>query len=169
VAATRFLARLWKPDQVNKQELLSKIETAHSEWQSLIAEVDQARLSEPGVTGDWSVKDLVAHVSSWQQRVLDRMDADTTGAPIEFAGRDLEEINVALYDRNRDRPLDDVLSEAEETYSRFMERVRGLSEQQLFEPGQFSFTKENPVYLWIAGDTFEHYDEHSATIREWLS
>lgn len=153
---------------MNKQELLSKIEAAHSEWQSFLGQVDQARLDEPGVTGDWSVKDLLAHLSSWQQRVLDRMDADKTGVPVEFAGRDLEEINVALYERNRDRPLDTVLSEAKETYSRFMERVRGLSEQQLFEPGHFSFTKENPVYDWIAGDTFEHYDEHSATIREWL-
>lgn len=162
------MARLRGRHQVNKAELLTRMDKAHAEWQSLLGEIEQDRLTEPGVTGEWSVKDLVAHLSSWQQRVLDRMDTDTTGKPVDLAGLELEEINTVLYDRNRDRPLDDVLSEAEETYSRFVERVRDMSEAQLFEAGHFSFTKEHAVYEWIAGDTFEHYDEHSATIREWL-
>lgn len=153
---------------MNKQELIDKIERAHSEWQSLLDEVGEARMTEPGVTGDWSVKDLIAHLSSWQQRVLDRMDTDQTGTPVEMVGRDVDEINAALYERNRDRPLEAALADADDTYSRFLERVQGLSEQQLFEPGHFAFTKENPLYHWIAGDTFEHYDEHSATIRVWL-
>lgn len=153
---------------MTKEELIDKIEQSHSEWESVLAEVGEERMTEPGVEGDWSVKDLVAHLSSWQQRVLDRMDADTTGKQLEVLGQTVDEINVALYERNRELPLADVLAQARDTYDRFLERVRGLSEQQIFECGHFTFTKDNPLYEWIAGDTFEHYDEHSTSVRAWM-
>lgn len=153
---------------MNKQELIDRIEQSHSEWQSVLAEVGQSRMEEPGVTGDWSVKDIIAHLSSWQQRVLDRMDADTSGKEVESLGQTVDEVNIALYERNRERPLEEVLPQARDTYGRFLERVRTLSEQQIFEPGHFTFTKDNALYAWIAGDTFEHYEEHSASVRSWL-
>lgn len=153
---------------MTKEELIDKIEQSHSAWSAVLAEVGEDRMTESGVTDDWSVKDIIAHLSSWQQRVLDRMDADGTGKPLEVLGQTVDEVNVAFYNRNRELPLKDVLAQARDTYDRFMERVRDLSQQQIFEPGHFSFTKENPLYDWIAGDTFEHYDEHSASVRAWL-
>jgi len=153
---------------MTKQELIEKIERSHFEWEALISQIDPDRLGEPGVTGDWSVKDLIAHVATWQQRVLDRMDADKTGQPVEFTGWDVNDVNERLYERYRVRSADDILAYGRDTYAHFMERIRSLSEEQIFKSGHFSFTKENVLYDWIAGDTFEHYDEHSATIREWL-
>jgi hypothetical protein len=153
---------------MTKEELIDKIEQSHSEWEAVLTEVGEDRMTEPGVMDDWSVKDIIAHLSSWQQRVLDRMDADGTGKPLEVLGQTVDEINVAFYARNRELPLKDVLAQARDTYDRFMERVRGLSQEQIFEPGHFTFTKDNPLYDWIAGDTFEHYDEHSASVRAWL-
>jgi len=153
---------------MTKQELIEKIERSHSEWEALISQIGRDRLGEPGVTGDWSVKDLIAHVAAWQQRVLDRMDADKTGQPAEFTGWDVNDVNDRLYERHRGRSAEDILAFGRDTYARFIEHIGALTEEQIFKSGHFSFTKENVLYDWIAGDTFEHYDEHSATIREWL-
>ena len=153
---------------MTKEELIEKIEKSYSEWEDVLAEVGDSRMAQRGVADDWSVKDLVAHLAAWQQRVLDRMDADTTGNPAESLGQTVDEINVALYERNRDRPLHDVLAQARDTYDRFLTRVRSLSEEQIFKPGHFTFTEDDALYEWIAGNTFEHYEEHTASVRTWL-
>src|SRR6188768_638053 len=104
------LAWLRGQHPMTKQELIEKIERSHSEWEALLSQIDPSRLDEPGVTGDWSVKDLIAHIAAWQQRVLDRMDADKTGQPVEFTGWDVNDVNEKLYERNRDRSTDDLLA-----------------------------------------------------------
>jgi len=153
---------------MNKSELLSKIETAHSEWQSLLSEVGEARMTEPGVTGDWSVKDIIGHIAAWEQRVLDRVRSDSTGETLEMTGWDMDKMNETYFERSRAASLKDVLSDAADTHSRFMQFVGSLSEQQLFEGGIYGWTQGQPLYNWITGNTYEHYDEHSAPIREWL-
>jgi hypothetical protein len=34
------------------------------------AQLSDAQLMEPGVTGDWSVRDILAHVSTWEEEAL---------------------------------------------------------------------------------------------------
>jgi hypothetical protein len=38
----------------------------HDAWDALIAKIDRGRMVEPGVERDWSVKDIIAHVSTYE-------------------------------------------------------------------------------------------------------
>ncbi len=153
----------------NNQELLDKVEAAHSEWQQLLSEVGAGRMGEPGVTGEWSVKDIIAHIAAWEGRVLDRMESEATGAPLEMAGWDMDKMNEAFYEHSRERSLEAVLQDAHAAHAHLMDRVQSLSEEALFEGGHFQWTNGDPLCYWIAGNTYEHYDEHAAPIREWLA
>lgn len=48
---------------MTKNELLNLLRLARAEWDALLASIDEARMREPGVEGDWSIKDLIAHVT----------------------------------------------------------------------------------------------------------
>lgn len=153
---------------MNKQELIAKVEEAQSKWQSLLSEVGEARMEEPGVAGDWSVKDIIAHIAAWEGRVLARMESEATGTPLEMTSWEMDKMNEEFYSRARDRSLKDVLADSRTSHERFMAFIQSLSEEDLFEGGRFKWTQGNPFYHWVEGNTYEHYDEHAASIREWL-
>ncbi|HEV7126446.1 MAG TPA: maleylpyruvate isomerase N-terminal domain-containing protein, partial [Ktedonobacterales bacterium] len=55
-------------DQIER--LLRQLDTAWGAFQASYAGLPDAQLLEPGVMGDWSVKDILAHVTTWEQEAL---------------------------------------------------------------------------------------------------
>ena len=56
-----------------KAETLDRIEAARKHWQSLVNEVGEERMEQPGPMGDWTFKDLAAHLTAWQERTVLRL------------------------------------------------------------------------------------------------
>src|SRR5438132_13533792 len=54
----------------DKQRLLRRLDTAWAALKESYAGLSDPRLTEPGVTGDWSVKDILAHVTTWEREAL---------------------------------------------------------------------------------------------------
>jgi hypothetical protein len=64
---------------MDRAQLLKRVDRA---WQALLASyagLSEAEMTEPGVTGGWSVKDIVAHVTWWEEEAL-------THLPLIMAG-----------------------------------------------------------------------------------
>jgi hypothetical protein len=59
--------------QMDKAAFLATLRAKHAEWEALLAEVGEARMVQPGVAGEWSVKDIVAHVT-WGEREMAGME-----------------------------------------------------------------------------------------------
>ena len=55
---------------MNRQQLLKKLDKAWAEVKESYAGLSDSQLTEPGVTGDWSVKDVLAHVTTWEEEAL---------------------------------------------------------------------------------------------------
>ena len=55
-------------EQVEK--LLKRLDTAWTAFKESYAGVPDAQLLEPGIAGDWSVKDILAHVTTWEEEAL---------------------------------------------------------------------------------------------------
>jgi hypothetical protein len=55
---------------MDKQQLLKKLDKAWAEIRESYAGLSDARMMEPGVTGTWSVKDILAHVTTWEEEAL---------------------------------------------------------------------------------------------------
>ena len=52
----------------SKRALLEQIERERAFWEGLVAEVGEARMLQPGATGEWTFKDVVAHLNGWRVR-----------------------------------------------------------------------------------------------------
>ncbi|MBD0328165.1 MAG: ClbS/DfsB family four-helix bundle protein, partial [Pyrinomonadaceae bacterium] len=64
---------------MNKAELLENLNTECANWDALLAEVGEGRMMQPGVVGDWSVKDVTAHLTTWERRPLEWLRAAQHG------------------------------------------------------------------------------------------
>ena len=153
-------------------QLLEVMRTARSNWEALLAEVGEARLTEPGVEGDWSLKDISAHITYFETWAADNVMAFRRGEPrpqSEYKGLEVNEENARLYERMRAKPLTQVLQESQASFQRSIEAVQGLRDEDLYDPG---FTRvpdaDWTVFDLVEGDTFEHYHDHSASVRAWL-
>jgi len=121
---------------MDKLTFMNKVKQAREEWVSLLAEVGKARMTEPGLPGGWSVKDVIAHITWYEREMIGMLKA------MALEGSDLwqlphDERNVPIYEQNKNRPLEEVLSEAEQVYDQISEAIASLSEDELSDPSHF--------------------------------
>jgi hypothetical protein len=156
----------------SKAELLERIDREHGAWQALVAEVGGDRMEEPGPMGEWSFKDLAAHLLGWRQRTIARLEAASGGPPAveQFwpsdIGDDDDSINDWIHAQHRNRPVPDVLADVDASYGRIRAAVERLDDAAVTDPNRFA---------WLDGQSlaetalFSHlHDEHEPSIREWL-
>ena len=163
-------------DTVTKTELLTAIERERAGWEALMVEIGDGRMEEPGVAGDWSVKDIAAHLTGWRQRSLGRIEAALQGEPeppppwpAKLTTDD--EINAWIHERTHHRPQGEILREAELFYDRLRDAVAELPDDALADPNRFPWLEGQSLAESIAGgDFFGHFhDEHEPDIRAWLA
>ncbi|HKT40570.1 MAG TPA: ClbS/DfsB family four-helix bundle protein [Ktedonobacterales bacterium] len=164
--------------QMGKAELLGKMRRGRTAWEALVAEVPRERMTESGVEGDWSLKDVLIHVAIYEDWMADQLEGlargetdmrDTFAIPFEVNGFDVNERNAWFFRANRARALDDVLAETQRTFPRLLAAVERLTDDDLNETQRYVWTGGAPVWDAVGGNSFDHYDEHMPNIRAWLA
>jgi uncharacterized damage-inducible protein DinB len=147
-------------ERKTRDEVLRLIRDGRAALESALARIPEHRLEEPLLDGDWSAKDLMAHVTHWEMAFLSNLGEPPP--PVPDQGSE-EATNRAVYEHHRARPLADVRRELEETHRRLVERVSELDDDGLNAqpvPGQ-----DRVVWQHIAGETWEHYPAHVAQLE----
>ena len=161
----------WVPGSM--PELLAAIE---HEWKLLwevIAKLDEDKMTSPDA-GGWSPKDNLAHLSEWMNSLmgyhLDRRPPHEVMRVSEEVTKDwdMEVINPVLFERNRNRPTQDVLDELRQVYATLMQKLKAMSFDDLLRPRHAEDPEKRPVLMWVLGDTSQHFAEHRATIEKML-
>jgi hypothetical protein len=159
------------PDTIAKAALLDQIQAGYRRLEDLLASLSEAQMTITGVNGPWSVKDNLAHLTVWQDYLLSQLQGVQVGTrPAEFmSGLNTEdEINERVYQENKDRPLAEVRGGFRASYRRVLAAVEATNAETLNSPIPWS-TSSNPLWPFIAGNTYEHYEEHGGNIRRWLA
>lgn len=162
----------WIPG--SKSELMTAI---GREWKSLMAvaaRLEQAdKLTIPD-EGGWSAKDNLAHLAEWLKILMGyhmdrRPSHEVMGvSPDVVKGWDMEVINPVLFERNRNRPAQEVLDELRGVYADLVQKLDNTPFEDLLKPRHADDPERRPVLLWVLGDTTEHFDEHRATMEKML-
>ncbi|HEY0606755.1 MAG TPA: ClbS/DfsB family four-helix bundle protein [Herpetosiphonaceae bacterium] len=161
-------------EPTSKAELLSAINTEHERLTAALSGLTDEQLVQPGVESDWSVKDVLAHVTWWEQWMVQKLGALARGdkiprllRPDEDQDAGLARLNSEIFAATRNQPLDEVRAAFDRSFQQAVAAVTALSEHDIFDPeGLGGSLGEAPLQL-IASDTYEHYEEHTATIRRW--
>ena len=163
-------------DIPGKTALLEQIDREQAFWEQLVDEIGEERMQEPGATGDWTFKDVVAHLNGWRTLTLARLDAARHGQasvappwPAHLNEEDdVEEINDWIYQANRDRPLREVLDEYGSSFQRMRDAVAAISERDLTEPGRYLWLGDAPLSIVITHSFGHLHEEHEPALRDWL-
>ncbi|HEY0756654.1 MAG TPA: ClbS/DfsB family four-helix bundle protein [Ktedonobacteraceae bacterium] len=160
------------PNPANKTQLLEQMRGGYSEFEALLTPLSAEQLCTLGVNGEWTIKDILVHLAVWQTRVSLRMEANMHHTEVSFAVIDNDEqmnaFNSATFAANRARPLAEVLAEFRASVQRLDALVAAASESDLFETGRFAWLREGALWQSVAGNTYEHYEEHAPMITDWL-
>jgi hypothetical protein len=154
---------------MDKSAFVVEFKTGRAAWDSLLADLAPAQEETPGVEGDLSVKDLIAHVTWYEREMIGLIETRL------LAGSDLWSLsvnarNAGIFEQNRARPASDVLAEAHEVGRRLLDAIEGLTEDDICRADRFA----NMPHDWlpwqvIAGNTYDHYPAHIASIRARLA
>ncbi len=157
------------PETITKAALLDNIQSGYNQFEALLAPLSEEQMAIPAVNGPWSVKDNIAHLTAWHDYLLNQLQGVIDGEkpPKFMPGLSEDEINEVFYQQNKDRPLAEVLADFRLTYQRILAAVQSISEEALNAPFPWRING-NAAWGLIAGNTYEHYEEHGNIIRRWL-
>ena len=118
-----------------REQLLEAVGTLRSDLNDAIDQAGAERLEQPGSFGPWTFKDLIAHLTGWRIVTARRLEAGLSGDQLTFPwpghlkeGVDTDAINDWFYETNRDKLVDQVLSESRDTFDRVAAALKGLSD-----------------------------------------
>ncbi len=162
-----------------KAELLRQIDETRALWDGLLVQAEDVGFERPGAAGDWTFRDVAAHLNGWRERTLLRLEAareNREPAPSPWpAGLDSETedgvdaINDWFYERARGRPADEVIAESRAQLSAMRDLVAAIPADDLFATGRYSWLG-NYAIADVAFGSLEHlHEEHMPAIRAWLA
>ena len=116
----------WIPE--SKNELMSAIRREWASLMEVVAGLTEKQMVAPD-TGGWSPKDNLAHLSEWMKTLMgyhmDRRPAhEVMDLPEDITrGWDMEIINPVLFERNKNRSTEDVMSWLNQTYEKLLAKL----------------------------------------------
>ena len=147
---------------MNQQQLLNKLEKAWRSFQESYSGLSDQKMKELGVTGDWSVKDILAHVTTWEQEALKTLplilEGDRMPRYSEMYGG-IDAFNALMTEQKRGLSLSEVLKESDETHRRLVDYVKSVPDGEI--------VRETRFRRRLRLDTYSHYPIHDKAIREW--
>ncbi len=158
-------------EQTNKVALLEKMNCGFAAFQTLLAVLGEAQMTTAGVNGSWSIKDVLTHLTAWQRAMVDRLHAAVRNekpALTVLTDEEIDRLNEQFYQEGKSRPLAEVLTDFRTTYLQIVEVVQELPWEDLADEQRFAWLNGTPLWRYIAGDTYEHYQEHIESIQEIL-
>jgi hypothetical protein len=138
------------------------------------------RMTMKGVTGNWSIKDILAHVWAYEQYIADRLNEithdeiyapckthnaleafrDHFGYP-DFGSPLLDDDtpNAWVYEKFRNVSLEEIVAQEVQAFTSIVSALEGMTDETL---------KRHNLYERVADNTYHHYREHLHDIKAWL-
>jgi len=168
---------------MTKQAFIDRLRIERIKWLALLEQVPPERREEPGVVGQWSVRDLVVHVAVWENWGANVAHSITEGRawsndelfgvtiPPEVAALDFDSFNVWLTSRSDGRSYAQATTDERAAYWRFAEAFEKLNEADLPKPAStfpvLAAFVDDTLWDVMANQVFGHYNEHAENVRAW--
>jgi hypothetical protein len=153
------------PKNSTRAELMAELDREWASIERICFSLTEADMVAPYAAGEWSVKDVLIHLSAWEKYLLDRLSFVMTGMRPQYAVMttwdDVHRFNAQVYEQNKDRPLTSVVIEFRSLYRGVMTVLEALSDEQLTQAYNYDFPDDSLNLLQlIRENTCDHFKEH---------
>lgn len=147
---------------MDRSQLLKRLDKAWEAFKESYAGLSDSELMEPGVTGAWSVRDIIAHVTWWEEEALTHLPLILDGGKpprysVTYGG--IDAFNAQMTEQKRSLSLSEVLRQRDDTHRRLIDFIQRAPEDQ--------FIRETRFRHRLRLDTYSHYPKHAKAIRKW--
>jgi hypothetical protein len=144
------------------QQLVKRLDKAWRDFEASYAGLSDPELLEPGVTGAWSVRDIIAHVTTWEEEALTHLPLVLRGRKpprysVTYGG--IDAFNALTTEQKKSLSLAQVFRHQKDVHRRLIELIEGVPEDQLGGDTRFRHR--------LRLDTYGHYPQHASAIRQW--
>ena len=130
-------------------------------------------MNEPGPMGEWTFKDLAAHLAAWRNYRIPMIEAVARHEPLpappwppDLAEDDYDAINAWFQKRDAARSLDDLLADYDGSFERLAAAIEALPEEVAEDPNGLPWTDGDAA---VDIDFTDHlHGEHAPSVRAWL-
>jgi DinB family protein len=151
------------PTDAERAERL--LATLERRWEALLGSYDglpAKALDEPGVVGEWSIRNVIAHISIWEMEAIKHLPVIAAGNrpprySVKYGG--IDAFNDQMMAGKIDLPLEETLRLRDDTHTQLIGYLHSL-------PPEFLATNDR-FRRRLRLDTYGHYAIHSADIQEW--
>lgn len=153
---------------MNHSDLLQALAASRPEVDAALAGLTDEQLIESGVLGDWTVKDVLAHLTAWEVELvtaLGKLARGQTPKPVGETDAETDALNAKWHTDYPARPLDRVLADYRSVRPQTIRQVERLTDADLTAPRQW--LKGGALHDMILSETIEHDAEHLPHIRAW--
>ncbi len=143
---------------MDRKDLLKRLEKEWLAFNESYAGLSDAALEEPGVVGDWSVKDLLGHITTWEEEALKALPRIMEGLkPPRYNG--IDRFNAEQSHRKRELTLAEVRKQLVDTHQRLLAFLKVVPESYIARETRFRHR--------LRLDTYSHYKLHATSILTW--
>ena len=143
--------------------LVAELVAARDDFLGALDAVDPHRLAGPGLVGEWSARELVAHLGYWSGHAVELIQAAERGATETFDEEqpDVDMINETVARVARDTDLPTTQGRERSAVEVLVERLRALDPVLL----DLRLPDGATVEEGLREDGAEHYLEHADDLR----
>jgi hypothetical protein len=148
--------------------LAEELAAARQEFLTALAAVDPALLKTPGMVGEWSAREVVAHMGYWAGHAADAIHYAEEGRLDEFGQDDpsgVDERNEVVARVARETDMATVEAREEAAFNAFLSRILTTDPEWLSERDPDGDTLDEIIHY----DGADHYREHAQDIRAWFT
>ena len=91
-------------ESTTKARFLETLHADRAQWDTLLEEVGKDRMTQQGVVGEWSIKDIIAHVS-WHEIEMIGVIKARKLVGSDWWNLPTDQRNQHIFEANCDRPL----------------------------------------------------------------
>jgi hypothetical protein len=148
------------------EALVAELAEARTAFRAALDDIDPELLTTPGLVGDWSARELVAHLGYWDGHAADAVHAAEEGRTAEFDAEslDVEARNATVARVAAASDFETASSREEASFDALLDRLRDADPAWLVQRTASGDTVEHVV----REDGADHYREHAADIRAWF-
>jgi len=148
----RFLIARWHDRRAALKELVTQAEP-HSDKE---------------IYRNWRLKEFLAHMSGWDDAVVDSLRAHAVGGPLQTpADRGIDAYNAQTVSTRETLDYDRIRREWDRTHELIIQAIRDLPEEKVTQPLTYPWGEFGSV-AYLVEIFVDHEEEHAHHLREWL-
>jgi hypothetical protein len=168
-------------EMMTKKQFIAKLLHERDKFELLLNRVGYARrMTLKGVSGRWSIKDILAHILAYEQYIADRMNEilhgehyrpcktqtaldaflDEFGYP-DFGSPLLDDDapNAWVVEKYRSVSLEEIVAQELQAFASVVSTLEKLPDRLI---------EQHNIFDRVANNTYKHYREHIHDIKDWL-